>query len=528
MTENRRIAVAEVERQAAELLFVLQTERSHNQVRGLIGISVVGCETMNLMRLRIIGYIAASLLGGSLERIAFGALARHAAVAEDDDPARTLLYRHEVGCLAIQGRLNLLASPFAGEGDPDCVVDPSTELLAWLCGGIGSLGWMPHDKYRRMRAEIQAKKMTKRASSAVRPSPPPVSKAPTGISATLPTARMIYERTRLAVIGLDDQLRMMSSRMAMHLARADMIRSGIDHPQTANEAILVISDSGCGKSWMIQELCGAVRSLTSQPVPYARYASTDLTIEGYVGASPEDPLRALVASAGGDPAKARLGGILLLDEFDKRVSNDSFVAGVGVQQALLMQIEGSIIQIGGRKGSVDSKIINFNTTGIMFVLAGAHSGLDEVLSKRITGRGTLGFGVSERPQGKAATAIHESLVEYGYIPELVNRLTAIVRLPTPSVETISRIISSPHGILASTNAILGRLGLSVELTEPAVRHIAQIACESKGYARHAKAILSSMVEGLVFEEAQGLIRLGVEDVRRAVDLTPEDRLRAGG
>ena len=299
-----------------------------------------------------------------------------------------------------------------------------------------------------------------------------------------------------------------SCRLALHLRRAAMIRSNQD-PGTPNECILLIGPSGGGKTWLVEtagRACG---------IPFASISATDITSEGYIGMGIDDGVKRLISDGNDDVEKARFG-VLFVDEWDKkRSSNWEFggrdVAGASVQQEVLRLIEGTVFQVGGRKGSWDWAPTTFNSRGTAFAFAGAFTGLQELLDKR----GGHGIGFGPRQRASARCYLLDALVDYGMIVEFVNRISTVLMLPEPTVGQLREI--AVRSVIPAFNRILTTFGAGIEPDLDATTLMADIALETGTYARGIKSIVTQLVEDIVFEVQQGTIRLGVDDVRRAVE-----------
>lgn len=320
------------------------------------------------------------------------------------------------------------------------------------------------------------------------------------------SAQILAVRMHAHVVGLQPQVRTVACRLALHLRRAEMIRRGND-PKTPNETLLFIGPSGCGKTYLV-EVAGRMAG-----VPFGGCSATDITCEGYVGLDVDEPLKHLLIAAEHDPTVAR-HGIVFYDEFDKKRSSQwglgsRDVAGASVQQGVLRLIEGADIKIGGRRSGWDSGTM-VNTRGMFFIFAGAFVGLDRLVDKHIGVR--LGFGAAPGA-AKRERGLYDALEEYGMIPEFINRLTGILVFPAPTVDQLVTI-AEMH-VLPAYNRLLE--GCDVGVTKEALRVLAGYALENRTYARGVKAVVSRLVEQVVFDEVRGKIRWDVPDVKRVVE-----------
>lgn len=236
---------------------------------------------------------------------------------------------------------------------------------------------------------------------------------------------------------------------------------------------------------------------------------TTITTTGYVGRSVDDILIGLLSKADGDLELAQKG-IILLDEGDKlkreaNATGTRDVKGEGVQQGLLKITEGGVFNIKYR-----NKNIKFDTSNVLFVLAGAFEGIEKIIAKRKNAKfkTTIGFtgNILKKDDDNNAyndyilDVNHEDLKEFGMMPELLGRFPIITPLQELSIDALAQILTEPK------NAIMQQLKKSfamdnIELTykDESLKAIAKIAKERKIGARALRSIVEEIVEDAKFE-----------------------------
>lgn len=311
-------------------------------------------------------------------------------------------------------------------------------------------------------------------------------------------------RLNKAVVGMEDLTRSFACRISRHLVRADMTARGND-PGTANECLLFIGPSGSGKTFLA-ESAGKFLGL-----PFASTPATDITAEGYTGLSVEDALRPLLACTTNDGGHTRRG-ICFLDEWDKKAQSgkagDRDVGGVAVQQGFLRIMEGCQTRIGGRRGNMGQISGTFDSRGTFFIFAGAFSGLAEILAARRKPGGGLGFGAPAKESPIEGSPVYDALLEFGMIPEFLNRLTGIVRFPEPSTSQLQAILTDPaRGALAAQNRLLKAYGVTLKLEDHASGWLVEQALAGKTYSRGLKMALQSLADHVLLENYSGTVEI---------------------
>ena len=326
--------------------------------------------------------------------------------------------------------------------------------------------------------------------------------------ADLPKPREIFDFLDQYIVGQDLAKRSLSVAVYNHYKRvqADVgPRDPDDDVEIAKSNILLIGPTGTGKTYMAQSLAKMLN------VPFAIADATALTEAGYVGEDVENILVKLLHAADFDVKKAETG-IIYIDEIDKVArkggENPSItrdVSGEGVQQALLKIIEGTQASIppqGGRKHP-HQEFITIDTSNVLFIVAGAFAGLEEIISKRVQKRG-IGFAApmasTSNQEALFAQARPEDLHQFGLIPEFIGRLPVIAAVEPLDRQALVAILTEPRNALVKQYQRMFAIdGVELEFTDDAIGAIADKALERNTGARGLRAIMEEALQLVMFE-----------------------------
>lgn len=322
-----------------------------------------------------------------------------------------------------------------------------------------------------------------------------------------PLLKPVEVKTKLDeyVIGQEQAKKTLSVAVYNHYKRINHNNKEIDDTQIEKSNIVLLGPTGSGKTLLARTLAKII------DVPFTIADATVLTEAGYVGEDVESILSNLLQAADYDVDRAKQG-IVYIDEVDKvarKSDNPSItrdVSGEGVQQALLKILEGTVANIppkGGRKHPEQS-FIQLDTSNILFICGGAFSGLEDIISRRLS-TGSLGFHNADsvkfdKNQPDIFTHVEpEDLQRFGLIPELIGRLPMICGLHELSDVALLDILQNPKNALCKQYKKLFKMeDVDLEFEDEALTAIVKRAKARKTGARGLRSIMEEAMLDIMF------------------------------
>lgn len=314
----------------------------------------------------------------------------------------------------------------------------------------------------------------------------------------------IEECIKETVVGQDELIR----RIAISLYNA--------HYLGTRCVDFIIGGSGTGKTLTMEAFC------KEMGLAYTIENATQYTQEGYVGESVDKMLANLVKNAGNDFVKAE-NGILVIDEIGKKTtkgrgnSDGRDISGEGVIDSLLPILSGAPMNI-----KVQNREFQFETKNLKIFLMDACSGIDKILEKRLNKKSTIGFATPINKVEKVTLLqecgyTKEDLINYGFTPESVGRITKIHVTNPMETETLIRIQKeSKQSAFRIYARGLWNMGIDLKIYDGLFKEIAESTLNYGTGARELENMTNYVFEKAMYEIYNSEDRFNVLELREGI------------
>lgn len=310
------------------------------------------------------------------------------------------------------------------------------------------------------------------------------------------------------VIGQEDAKKVLAVAVYNHYKRVlqKPKRAAVkDDVEIEKSNVILVGETGTGKTLLARTIAKILN------VPFCMADATVLTEAGYVGEDVESVLTRLLQVAEYDVTAAERG-IVFIDEIDKisrKNDNPSItrdVSGEGVQQGLLKLLEGASVNVppqGGRKHP-EQKMIQIDTSNILFICGGAFDGIEKIIARRIKPQ-ALGYTASKEGDSIDRENILQyiaplDLKKFGLIPELIGRLPVISYLSPLDETTLRKILTDPKNALIKQYVKLFEMdGVQLSFDDDALDFIVEKAIDFKLGARGLRSLCEGVMNDAMFE-----------------------------
>lgn len=319
--------------------------------------------------------------------------------------------------------------------------------------------------------------------------------------------KQIHKELNSFVIGQHTAKMVLSTAVYNHYKRVVLKKNTDIIVDKSN--ILMIGPSGCGKTYMSKKLADIM------DVPIIIADATSLTQTGYIGSDVESMLTQLYIQSGHDINKTERG-IIFIDEVDKiakKASKDGKDStGEGVQQNLLKMIEGNKIQVPPEftKNPHDQKLIEIDTTNILFIMSGVFDGLVDIIKERQEDK-KIGFDkdrhtkITRENEEWLDELKTEDLVEFGFLQEFLGRVPVTVTLDELTKEDLINVLTNINNSLLEQYVNLFDVeDVELSFDNEAIDSIAERAIETNVGARGLKKIMEKILTPHMYD-------IGTED-----------------
>ena len=280
--------------------------------------------------------------------------------------------------------------------------------------------------------------------------------------------------------------------------------------------VVVVGPTGVGKTYLVKHIADMIG------VPFVKADATKFSETGYVGGDVDDLVRELVRKADGNVELAEYG-IIYIDEIDKLANkgggaghSGKDVSGRGVQTSLLklmeetevplsnpMDMKGQMVSMMAMERGAQPKKETINTKHILFIVSGAFSGMEKIISQRVQSS-QIGFQVGKREEildnELFKSAETQDFIDYGFEAEFIGRLPVRVVCEKLEKDDFVKIMKFSEGsILHQYVREFEAYGIHAKFEDSAIERVAELAEKENTGARALMTVLANLLREFKFE-----------------------------
>ncbi|GAA5496131.1 endopeptidase Clp ATP-binding regulatory subunit (clpX) [Rubritalea squalenifaciens DSM 18772] len=278
--------------------------------------------------------------------------------------------------------------------------------------------------------------------------------------------------------------------------------------------VIVVGPTGVGKTYLVKHIAELIG------VPFVKADATKFSETGYVGGDVDDLVRDLVRKADGDVELAEYG-IIYIDEIDKLASKGGNtigrdVSGRGVQTTLLklmeetevalrnpMDMKGQMMAMMDMQSGRKPQKETINTRNILFIVSGAFSGLEKLISKRVQSS-RIGFQVDAKEEVLDRELFRhvntQDFIDFGFEAEFIGRLPVRVVCEKLEKKDFVNIMKYSEGsLLRQYEREFEAYGISAKFEDSAIEYVAELAEKENTGARALMTVLAAQLRDFKFE-----------------------------
>lgn len=303
------------------------------------------------------------------------------------------------------------------------------------------------------------------------------------------------------VIGQDSAIKNIVAGVYEHIIKCQINKDKNKKDKLDKTNTLIIGPTGTGKTF----ICNTLSKLLDVPIYIAD--ASQFTESGYVGLSADSIILNLAKKCNLQQERKLPVSIIYIDEIDKiaitKENEKNSVGNKGVQEELLKILESSKYLCDGGRFSPERE---YDISNVMFILGGAFSGLEQIITTRLNKNKEkkIGFNVEQNIDSNNTDILQqvttEDLTEYGFMPEFLGRLTnkAILKSLTKK-DLINILTTGKNNIIEQYKEIFLKAGITLNIPDETIEFIAEKAIETKTGARGLRNTLSNVLNKILFD-----------------------------